>query len=46
MSESRKPIKVHWVAPNGKHYDDTVNMSLDEYTNFVNSLLALKRANQ
>ncbi len=41
----RKLIKVSWVAPNGKPYSDSINMSLDEYTNFVNNLLELKKRN-
>lgn len=41
----RKPIKVSWIAPNGKPYEDTINMSLDEYTIFVNNLLELKKVN-
>ena len=40
----KKPIKIHWVAPNGKQYEDVVNMSLEEYENFVNGLLKLKQS--
>ena len=41
-----KPIEIHWVAPNGRKYVDTVNMTLEQYDNFVNNLLELKRSNQ
>lgn len=41
----RKIIKVHWVAPNGKNYEDNIPMSQTEYTNFVNNLLKMKKSN-
>lgn len=40
-----KPVKVHFVAPNGKHYEDTIPMKLNEYKEFVNKLLELKTKN-
>ena len=46
LTTMRKPIKIHWIAPNGKNYEDTINMTLDEYTNFVNGMLEIKKGSQ
>lgn len=40
-----KTINVSWIAPNGKRYEDNINMSQIEYKNFVDNLLYLKRKN-
>lgn len=38
-----KPIKISWIAPNGRQYKDTVNMTLEQYEKFVNKLLDIKQ---
>lgn len=41
----KKLIKIHWIAPNGKHYQDDIPMTIEQYTDFVNILLKLKNSN-
>ena len=41
--EETKPIKIHWVTPNGKHYEETIQMTLLQYKMFVDNLLNLKK---
>jgi hypothetical protein len=38
-----KQIKIHWIAPNGRHYEDIIPMTKQQYIDFVDNLGKLKQ---